>query len=212
MATETLIELPADQQDEYRVRAGTVRFLTIPRHHFAMIDGSGPPDPDELGSRIPALFTMAYGLHFVLKKRDVQTKLTPLEGLWWREGSMDLDDILAEDRTDWRWTLLIGLPEAATDDEVGEQLTIARTKIEPGIAASLRTEWFEEGGVAQVLHVGPYAEERPSIERLHAAIANAEFELRGRHHEIYVGDPRRSAPERLRTVIRQPIARRSAVM
>jgi hypothetical protein len=209
MATGTLIARPANRSDEYRVRAGAIRFLTIPRHHFAMLDGSGPPDPDELAARIPALFSMAYGLHFALKKRDVQTKVTSLEGLWWREGSTDLDDILAEDRGDWRWTLLIGLPEAATDDEIDEQLAAARTKIDRGIAGSLRTEWFDEGDVAQVLHVGPYAAERATIERLHAAIAAAGFEQCGRHHEIYVGDPRRSAPERLRTVIRHPITRRS---
>ncbi len=209
MATETLIVRPADRPDEYRVRAGAVRFLTIPRHRFAMLDGSGPPDPDQLAARIPALFTMAYGLHFALKKRGVQTKVTPLEGLWWRKGSTDLDDILTKDRGDWRWTLLIGIPEAATDAEIEKQLAVARTKIDGDIAETLRTEWFEEGDVGQVLHVGPYAEERPSIERLHAAIANAGLEPRGRHHEIYVGDPRRSAPERLRTVIRQPITRGS---
>jgi hypothetical protein len=207
MATETLFARPTDRRDEYRVRAGAVRFLTIPRRRFAMLDGSGPPDPDELAARIPALFTMAYGLHFTLKKRGVQTKVTPLEGLWWREGSTEAHDILSDDRSGWRWTLLIGVPEEATDDEINEQLTVARTKIDPGIAGSLRTEWFEEGDAAQVLHVGPYAEERPSIERLLAAIADSGFEPRRRHHEIYVGDPRRSAPERLRTVIRHPITR-----
>jgi hypothetical protein len=208
MVTETLIARPVDRSDEYRVRAGSVRFLTVPRHRFAMLDGAGPPDPDELGARIPALYSMAYGLHFALKKRDAQTKVTPLEGMWWQEGSTELDDILAEDRSGWRWTLMIGLPEEATDDEIDEQLAAARTKIDHDIAESLRAEWFEEGDAAQILHVGPYSEERPSIERLHAAIADAGFELTGRHHEIYVGDPRRSAPERLRTVIRQPITRR----
>jgi hypothetical protein len=209
MATKTLLARPTDRLDEYRARAGAVRFLTIPRHRFAMLDGSGPPDPDELAARIPALFTMAYGLHFALKKRDIQTKVTPLEGLWWREGSTDLDDILGDDRSNWRWTLMIALPEAATAVEIDEQLTVARTKIDPGLAASLRTEWFDEGDVAQVLHVGPYSEERATIERLHAAISDAGFEPSGRHHEIYIGDPRRSAPERLKTVIRQPIAARS---
>ena len=207
MAIETLIVRPADRADEYRVRAGTVRFLTIPRHRFAMLDGAGPPDPDELAARIPALFTMAYGLHFALKKRGVQTKVTPLEGLWWRDGSTGVDDILSDDPSGWRWTLLIGISEEATDDEISQQLSVARTKIEPKIAEGLRTGWYDEGDVAQVLHIGPYAEERPSIERLLAAIADAGFEPRGRHHEIYVGDPRRTAPERLRTVIRHPIAR-----
>ena len=158
----------------------------------------------------PALFSMAYGLHFTLKKRGVPTKVTPLEGLWWEEGSTDIGDITSGDRSSWQWTLMIGLPETATDDEIEEQRTIARTKIDPVIAESLRTAWFDEGDVAQVLHVGPYSEERESIERLQTAIVAAGFEPRGRHHEIYVGDPRRSASERLRTVIRRPIACRSS--
>jgi hypothetical protein len=210
MAAETLIAHAADRADEYRVRARAVRFLTIPRHRFAMVDGSGPPDSAELAARIPALFTTAYGLHFALKKRGVETKLTPLEGVWWREGPADLAEVFTAAGEAVRWTLLIGIPEAATDDEIDEQLAVARTKIDPSVAETLRTEWFDEGDVGQILHVGPYAEERPSIERLHAAIADAGFELRGRHHEIYVGDPRRSAPERLRTVIRHPITRCTA--
>lgn len=210
MAAETLIARAADRADEYRVRARAVRFLTIPRHRFAMVDGSGPPDSAELAARIPALFTAAYGLHFALKKRGVETKLTPLEGVWWREGPADLAEVFTAAGEAVRWTLLIGIPEAATDDEIDEQLAVARTKIDPSVAETLRTEWFDEGDVGQILHVGPYAEERPSIERLHAAIADAGFELRGRHHEIYVGDPRRSAPERLRTVIRHPITRCTA--
>jgi hypothetical protein len=205
-AVGTRIEAPKDRSDEYRVRAGTVRLLSIPRHRFAMIDGEGPPDPDELGARMPALYAMAYGLRFALKHRGVEEKVTPLEGLWWQTGATDLDTILSDDRSGWRWTLMIGTPEAATEDEIEAQFAVARTRIAADLAGSLRMEWFEEGDVAQVLHVGPYAEERPSIERLHAAIAKAGCEPRGRHHEIYVGDPRRSAPERLRTVIRQPIA------
>jgi len=205
-AVGTRIEVPKDRADEYRVRANTVRLLSIPRHRFAMIDGEGPPDPDELGARIPALYAMAYGMRFALKHRGVEEKVTPLEGLWWQTEATQLDTILSNDRSGWRWTLMIGTPEAATEDEIAEQLAVARTRIAADVGGSLRTEWFEEGDVAQILHVGPYSEERPSIERLHAAIAKAGFEPRGCHHEIYVGDPRRSAPKRLRTVIRQPIA------
>lgn len=102
---------------------------------------------------------------------------------------------------------MIVMPDEATDDEIDEQLATARTKVEPEVAASLRVERFEEGDVAQVLHVGPYSEERPSIERLHAGIAEAGFHPRGRHHELYLGDPRRSAPQRLRTILRQPLGR-----
>jgi hypothetical protein len=204
MIVKPLIETPSDRLDEFHVRKGRVRFLCIPRHRFAMLDGSGPPEAG-LAARIPALYAIAYGLRFAVKDRDVEAKVTPLEGLWWSDGIRGLDAIGAPDGAPARWTLMIGIPEIATDDETDAQLAVARGRIDPAIAASLRTEWFDEGDVAQVLHIGRYAEERPTIERLHQAIRDAGFEPRGRHHEIYVGDPRRSAPERLRTVLRQPV-------
>jgi hypothetical protein len=193
-------------QDEYRVSRGAVRLLSIPGHRFVMVDGSGPPGGDAFESRMPGLYGVAYGLRFALKRRGVPGKVGPLEGLWWQaHGATDLDAIVAGDRAAWRWILLIVLPEEATDEEVEEHLTVARTKVDPEIAPSLRVEWFEEGDVAQVLHIGPYAQERPSIERLHEGIAGAGLRPRGRHHELYLGDPRRSAPERLRTILRHPV-------
>lgn len=158
---------------------------------------------------MPGLYGTAYGLRFALKQRGVVGKVGPLEGLWWHAGgATDLGEILAGDREAWRWTLMIVLPDEATEDEIDERLAAARTKVEPAIASSLRIERFEEGDVAQVLHVGPFSEERPSIERLHAGIAEAGFRERGKHHELYLGDPRRSAPERLRTILRHPIGRK----
>ena len=134
-------------------------------------------------------------------------KAGPLERLWWHaEGATNLDEILADDRWDWRWTPMIVVPDEATDGEIEEQLAGARSKVETEVASTLRVERFE-GYVAQVLHVGLHAEERPSIERLHAGIAEVGLRPRGRHHELYLGDPRRSAPERLRTILRQPIGR-----
>jgi hypothetical protein len=100
---------------------------------------------------------------------------------------------------------MIALPEEATDEEIRDHLEIARLKTDPAVADLLRVEWFEEGAVAQIMHIGPYAEERPTIERLQAGIQEAGLRPHGRHHEIYLGDPRRSAPDRLRTILRQPV-------
>jgi hypothetical protein len=202
------IERPKDREDESRVRRNAVRLLTIPEHRFVMVDGSGPPGGEAFEARMPGLYATAYGLRFALKRRGVVAKVGPLEGLWWHAaGATDLDEILAGDRSDWRWTLMIVIPDEATEAEINEQLANARAKVEPAIASSLRVEPFEEGDVAQVLHVGPYTEERPSIERLHVGIAEAGFRERGKHHELYLGDPRRSAPDRLRTILRHPISR-----
>jgi hypothetical protein len=101
---------------------------------------------------------------------------------------------------------MIGLPDQATDAERAAALEAARPKLSEPHASNLRIETFAEGLAAQLLHVGPYAAERPSIERLHEAIATAGITPAGRHHEIYLGDPRRAAPDKLRTILRQSIA------
>ena len=207
MQTMTRIEHPTDRQDELKASKGRVRLLRIPPHRFVMIDGTGPPVPESFGTRMPGLYGTAYGLRFMLKGRGIDGRVGPLEGLWWTtDGSRDLDAIFAAKETDtWRWTLMITLPPEATDDEVETQLAIARTRLHPTLAPSLRTEVFEEGTVAQLMHVGPYNEERPTIELLHAQIQATGFRPTGCHHELYLGDPRRAAPERLRTIIRQPV-------
>ncbi|MGZ8571215.1 MAG: GyrI-like domain-containing protein [Actinomycetota bacterium] len=101
--------------------------------------------------------------------------------------------------------VMIALPPEATAEELESQLAIARARLDPAFAPGLRTELFTEGPCAQLMHIGPYAEERATIERLHAGIAAAGLHPVGRHHELYMGDPRRSAPERLRTILRQAV-------
>lgn len=202
-----------DRAAELRGGPGVVRFLDLPPRRFVMIDGHGAPGPAAFAPRMPALYTTAYKLRFGLKARGVVTKVGPLEGLWWTSDESidvdaipDLDGILEVDRGAWRWILLVALPEEATIDEIDSALEAGRAKLGASLAESLRVEPFDEGRVAQLLHLGPYASERPSIEHLHAAVAGAGLHLRGRHHELYLGDPRTSAPDRLRTIIRHPVA------
>lgn len=205
---------PNDRDDELRAVAN-VRFLDLPSRRFVMIDGEGPPQEATFAARIPGLYATAWALRFALKARGVVTRVGPLEGLWWTtDGVTSLEAIFgAGDATDrqsgretWRFTLLIALPDDASDSNLDAALAAGRAKLEPGLAPGLRIEPFAEGHVAQLLHLGPYAEERPTIERLHAAVADAGLRPRGLHHEIYLGDPRRSAPERLKTILRQPVA------
>ena len=195
-----------DAPEEFRGRSGIVRFLELPDRRAVMIDGTGPPGPSAFTPRMPGLYGAAYGLHFALKRRGVVTKVRPLEGLWWTSsGETALASIFDGDRDDWRWRLLIVLPDEATDEEARAALAAARAKLDSSIAPDLRLGELREGRVAQVLHVGPYASEAATIERLHAAVADAGLRLRGKHHEIYLGDPGRTAPERLRTLLRHPV-------
>lgn len=203
----TTFERPVDRAAELRGTPGAVRFLDLPPRRCVMIDGEGPPGPDAFAPRMPGLYTTAYKLRFGLKDRGAITRVGPLEGLWWTsDGVFDLDWLLEGARDTWRWTLLIALPDEATADEVDRALSAGRAKVDPALAPNLRVETVDEGRVAQLLHVGPYAAEKASIERLHAAVEAAGLELRGRHHELYLGNPQASAPERLRTILRQPVA------
>ena len=200
-------ERPLDRDAELRGKPGVVRFLELPPRRVVMIDGEGPPGPDAFAPRMPGLYTTAYKLRFGLKDRGVITRVGPLEGLWWTsDGLFDLDWLLEGARDTWRWTLLIALPDEATSKEVDEALAAGRAKLGPGFASNLRVETFDEGRVAQLLHVGPYAAEKGSIERLHAAVEAAGLRLHGHHHELYMGNPQTSAPERLRTLLRHPVA------
>jgi hypothetical protein len=207
MSDAIAFEEPATRDAELVGRPGVVRFLELPERRFVMIDGEGPAGEAGFAPRMPGLYATAWTLRFALKERGVVTRVGPLEGLWWTsDGATDLDLIFGPgDRETWRWTLLIALPDEAMTDELDGALAAGRSRLVPPYRAGLRIEPFGEGRVAQVLHLGPYSAERPTIERLHAAIASAGLRPRGRHHEIYLGDPRRGDPAKVRTLLRQPV-------
>lgn len=197
---------PVDRADEYAAPAGAVRFVDLPVHRFVMIDGEGKPGDTTFAPRMPGLYATAYTLHFALKRRGVVARIGPLEGLWWPGDTGTAQHLVTGvDQGGWHWTLLIGLPDEASQEELADALAAGRAKLVEPFASALRLESFAEGRAAQVMHVGPYDAEAPTIERLHAAIAAAGLQVRGAHHELYLGDPRRSAPARLRTLLRQPV-------
>ncbi len=197
---------PTDRADEFAAPVGAVRFVDLPAHRFVMIDGEGRPGDATFAARMPGLYATAYTLHFALKRRGVVDRIGPLEGLWWPgEGAVAQDMVTGVDQGGWHWTLLIGLSDEASPEELEAALAVGRAKLVEPFAANLRIEAFEEGRAAQTMHLGPYDAEGPTIERLHAAIAAAGLHARGAHHELYLGDPRRSAPARLRTLVRQPV-------
>ena len=204
--TATPFERPVDRAGELAGKPGVIRFLEVAPVRAVMVDGDGQPGEATFGARMPGLYTTAYSLRFALKRRGVERRVGMLEGLFWTaDGAIDLDVILGPARGTWRWTLFITLPDEAADEELAEALAKGRSKVAPEIAENLRIETLAEGAVAQVLYLGPYSEERATIERLHAAIGAAGLRARGRHHELYLGDPGRSAPEKLKTLIRHPV-------
>jgi hypothetical protein len=188
-----------------------VRFIEVPDRRCFMIDGVGMPDGQAaIGATafqeaIQALYGMGYGLHFTLKRRGVTAAVGALEALWtWGDvaGVPPPDDT---DAATARWTALLPVPEEATDEEIATVGAELRRRKDPPALDRLRVESLAEGLCAEVMHLGPYHAERPTIERLHAGIAAAGRRPRGLHHEIYISDPRRGDPAKLRTVIRQPV-------
>jgi hypothetical protein len=187
----TKVDLLRESRELY-VPPRTPVLVDVPEFKFLMIDGHGDPN-SSLQPAIQALYGASYKLKFALKRGPlaVDYKVMPLEGLW---SVPDMTTFSVEHKDDWDWTLMIRQP-----DEVDEQMLA-----DLPVSGAVRLERWEEGQAAQLMHVGPYAEEGPSVERLHAFIEEQGLERAGRHHEIYLGDPRRAAPEKLRTVLRQP--------
>jgi hypothetical protein len=201
-------DLVTQHKPLYSPSAKHPAIVEVPDLAFLMVDGRGDPNTSEAyEAALQALYGAAYTLKFSLKKTDPERdfKVAPLEGLWWTDGAAPTMEDLQRDRDGWHWTMMIAVPDAVTAEEVAAAAEAAARKREPAAAPLLRLERFEEGLVAQIMHVGPYSEEAPTIELLHGWVDAQGYELRGRHHEIYLGDPRRTAPERLKTVLRHPV-------
>jgi hypothetical protein len=197
------VDLKRELTHLYRPSAKDVAVVDVPAFRFLMADGIGDPGTSPLyAEAVEALFSVSYTAKFAVKKgQGIDYGVMPLEGLWWAD---DLFAFVANDRANWRWTMMIMQPPFVRRAEIEAAIAeVERKKALPGVA-KLRIETFTEGTCAQVLHVGPFAAEGPTIERLHAFIGSRSG-LRGKHHEIYLSDIRRAAPANWKTVIRQPM-------
>lgn len=202
-----------EQVSDYRQEiTGTpegIRFLSIPERRYLMIDGSDTPGEPGFRDAIGSLYPVAYTLHFALKRRGVSAPVGALEGIYWigEPGPIVTSDLSGggDLRSRWSWRLMLPVPDEGTDVDVESAIDEVFAKKRPPLLDQLRCEAWREGRVAQILHVGPYEAEAPTIQRLQAAIAESGLRPIGCHHEIYIGDPNRTAPERLKTLIRQPV-------
>jgi hypothetical protein len=189
----------------YQPSAKDVSVVDVPDMNFLMVDGQGDPTTSrEYQEALEALYTVAYQLKFTIKGRDPELDyiIPPPEGLWW---ARDMGAFSMDDRDAWQWTAMIMQPDQVTEALFDEAVKeVKRKKDLPGLG-KLRLERYHEGRAVQNLHLGPYSAEGPTIEKLHAFARENGYQLRGKHHEIYLSDPRRTAPEKIRTVIRQPV-------
>ncbi len=178
--------------------------VVVPPMNYLLVDGEGDPrDNIAYTQAIEVLYGLSFTIKFMLKKEaGTDFGVLPLEGLWWSE---DMDAFVLGERDRWKWTAMIMQPEMVTAEHVKRARGALRRKKDHPDLPKVRFERYDEGLSAQVMHIGPYAEERPTIERLHRFIAEQGCERTGKHHEIYLSDPRRAKPEKLKTIIRQPV-------
>ena len=191
-------------------KAGRIDRVEVPAMRFFAIEGQGEPGRAGYAAAVGALYALAYGARFAGKAQGHDEKVGPLEGLWWAD---DMSVFRAGgDRESWRWRMMIRAPLWLDPDGVEalrETAIAKRRKDKPEVAEALPGVqlWpYAEGLCLQALHIGPYADEGPLIARLHTEATAQGLALTGHHHEIYLSDPGRTAPEKLRTILRQPVA------
>jgi len=187
----------------YQPTAKEVVEVTVPSMNFLIVDGTGDPNiSQEYQQAVEALYSTAYSIKFMVKKGPIALDygVLPLEGLWWAE---DMTTFSVDAKSDWKWTMMIMQPPPVTDDMVAAAIDAVKKK---GIGAvnRLRFEAFDEGRCAQILHIGPFSTEGPTVARVHE-YCDTHSGRRGKHHEIYLSDIRKADPAKWKTIIRQPI-------
>jgi hypothetical protein len=204
------LDLKKDLKHLYLPSAKEVTVVRVPRFNYLTIDGAGDPNTsEEFRGAIQALYAVAYTLKFMIKKeKKIDYPVMALEGLWWTD---DMANFSAENKSAWKWRLMILQPGVVTKAFFKKALREAKEKKGFPALDTIRFEPYHEGLSVQILHVGTYAEEGPTIEKLHAFARQRGYDLSGKHHEIYLSDPRRVKPEKMKTVIRQPIQKASAI-
>lgn len=199
------IDMKKQMKALYSASTKKIEIVETSEMRFLMIDGAGDPNAAEAFHQgVEALYSLAYTVKFMVKKgpEALDFAVMPLEGLWWVE---DMTRFSMDRKDEWLWTLMIAQPDFVTEALVVQAGEAAGKKKDLPALGKIRLEPFFEGRCAQTLHVGPFSEEPATIERLHAFIRAEGFRPYGKHHEIYLSDPRRTAPEKLKTILRQPV-------
>lgn len=201
------IDYKKELKDLYSPPKTKPGLVEVPTLHYLMIDGSGYPGTSkEYQDAMEALFPVSYALKFMVKKQQgIDYGVLPLEGLWWADDMTKFK----EDRDSWKWTSMIVQPEHVTEALFKEAVAQVEKKKAPLALGKMRFEKYCEGTAAHIMHIGPFSEEGPTIEKLHAFIHDCGYELAGKHHEIYLSDMRKTAPGKMKTVIRQPLLKMS---
>jgi len=177
--------------------------ITIKPARYLAIAGTGDPDAPAFGEKVGALYAVAYTVKMARKKAGRDYKVAGLEGLWWGVGGSGW--MIHQKCAQWRWKAVIRVPDfvSAADVAAAVKQLLARGK--PKTVAQVKLETMDEGRVVQMLHLGPYMDEGPTMDAMLAFAKDHGMKFTGRHHEIYLSDPHRVKPEKLRTILRHPV-------
>lgn len=178
--------------------------VDVPPMNYLMIDGEGDPNTSrQYKDAVEALYAMSYALRAAVKKqKGVEFTVMPLEGLWWTQAGTSFD---INNKSAMKWTAMILQPEHVTREFFEQVLEEVRKKKKLSALEHIRFEAYEEGPSVQILHVGSYAEEKGTIDKLHEYAGTKGYRHAGKHHEIYLSNPIKTEPAKLKTIIRQPI-------
>jgi len=205
------LDLKKDYKHLYNPSAKQVVLVTVPRFNFIMVDGKIPPnikvnDAPDYQNALDTLYSLSYTIKFMCKQRKtspVDYPVMPLEGLWWSKSSTK--EFTPSRKDTWYFTAMIMQPSPVTKAVFAEGVDAVRAKKNPIMLDAARFESFDEGKAVQVMHLGPYSEEPATIARMVAFSDEHGYKPNGKHHEIYLSDPRRTAPAKLKTVLRHPV-------
>jgi hypothetical protein len=196
------IDCKKELKQLYNPSTKEVSFVEVPDMNFLMIDGEGAPSSQQYMDAIQTIYPVSYALKFMVKKEQgIDFGVMPLEGLWWMD---DMTQFSVDRKDEWKWTSMIMQPKYVTIEDFKTALEQVKKKNLPA-NNKIRFECYPEGKAAQIMHLGPYSTEGSNVQKIHEAIKAAGHQLSGKHHEIYLGDPRKTAPEKLKTVLRQPM-------
>jgi hypothetical protein len=198
------IDFKKELKHLYSSSAKEVVAVDVPAMNFLMVDGAGDPNTaQQYREAVEALFSVSYTIKFMIKKDNgVDYGVMPLERLWWVD---DMTKFSTEHKDEWKWTSMIMQPKYVTAKHVNAAIETVRKKKTLPALSKLRFESFHEVAAAQIMHIGPYSAEGPNIAKIHSFIRNSGHVLSGKHHEIYLNDLRRTAPEKLKSILRQPM-------
>ena len=183
-------------------------FLDVPQMSFLMLDGLGDPNTSlKYQQVVDALYSISYGIKFALKSLGFDHIVPPLEGLWWVE---DMKEFTFANKSDWEWTMMIMQPEWVTSEWVEKVRDMTIKKKDNPFLSNIKFDIYDEGLCVQILYTGAYKDEAPTIAEMHKFITTNGYQTNGKHHEIYLGDPRKTSPEKLQTILRQPIRKVSS--